>query len=124
MSEYGGKFAPKKKDPLKPFIPVIGLFLAIIAGAIAYFASEPALEVVKTYIAIGDAPEMRWVVAGAIFLLIIMVVGMLYTVFQPRLPKGVSESDLDREKQEKAKEAAAAARRKREMQAKMRQQRK
>jgi hypothetical protein len=123
MSEnlFNSKYQPKKRSPLKPFYPVIGLFILIVFGAISYFLSRPVTELVdaRTTIALEFA-QLQLVIAIGIFIVLILALAAVYSVFQPKTPKGVSERDLDREKQEKMREAAAANRRKKEMQAKMR----
>lgn len=123
MSEnlFNSKYQPKKPSPLKPFYPVIGLIILILFGAISYFLSRPVTELVdaRTTIALEFA-QLQLVIAIGIFIVLTLALAAVYSVFQPKTPKGVSERDLDREKQEKMREAAAANRRKKEMQAKMR----
>ncbi len=123
MSEFSGKYGPKKKTPMKIFYPVIGLLVAAISAAVAYFGSEPALAFIQQNIPQfqGDYDTLRLIVAVAIFFVLVMVFGMAFAMTQPKMPKGVSEKDLDREKQLKAKEEAEAKRRKKEMVQKMRQ---
>jgi hypothetical protein len=123
MSEnlFNSKYQPKKPSPLKPFYPVIGLIILIVFGAISYFLSRPITELVdaRTTIALEFA-QLQLVIGIGIFIVLTLALAAVYSVFQPKTPKGVSERDLDREKQEKMREAAAANRRKKEMQAKMR----
>jgi type VI protein secretion system component VasK len=118
---YGGKYAPRKKNPLKPFYPVIGLLILILGGGFAYLVSPSVTSWLDLRVEGTFPPQMRLIVAGVIFLLIILVLGMVFSVFQPKTPKGVSEKDLDKEKQERLKEQQAAAKRRKEMQTKMRQ---
>jgi type VI protein secretion system component VasK len=117
---YGGKYAPRKKNPLKPFYPVIGLLILILGGGFAYYVSPSVTTWLDVRMEGTFPPQMRLVVAGVIFLVIVMVLGTIFSAFQPRTPKGVSEKDLDKEKQERVKEQQAAAKRRKEMQSKMR----
>jgi len=119
--EYSSKKAGKARSKLQPFLYAIGFILILAAGAASYFLSAPAFAELKKRISgFPTQPEIQIIVGGAIFLILIMIVAMFYAAFQPRLPKGVSEQDLDREKRERQKEMDAAKRRKKEMQAKMR----
>lgn len=120
MSEYGGKYAPKKKPWWQPFLPVLGLVMLIVFGGIAYLLSAPLFEFIDSRVAVRLAPQVQFLVAGAIFIVFVLLTAMIYSAFQPKMPKGVSEQDLDKEKKERQKEEAAANRRKKEMQAKMR----
>jgi type VI protein secretion system component VasK len=120
--EYAGKYKSKRKNWLKPFLPVLGLLVLAIAGGVGYYVSAPLLALVQQYVpGIPNSQEMQILSGFVVFLVIVSAFALIYAAFQPRLPKGVSEADLDREKREKQKEAAAAKRRKMEMQAKMRQ---
>lgn len=122
MEEYSNKYKPKKKNYLKPFMPIIGIIILAIAAGMGYITSEPLLRLLQDNVpGVPFSQEMQLVVAGTVFLVIILAFGLIYSAFQPGMPKGVSESDLDREKRDREKEILAAKRRKKEMQAKMRQ---
>ena len=119
--EYSAKKAAKPKSKWQPFLYALGFIIILVVGALSYFLSEPAFRELRLRISgFPNQPEVRFVVAGAIFLITIMVLSVIYSAFQPRMPKGVTEHDLDREKRERQKEMDAAKRRKKEMQAKMR----
>jgi uncharacterized membrane protein len=119
--EYSAKKAAKPRNKWQPFLYALGFIIILVVGAASYFLSEPAFRELRLRVSgFPSQPEVRFVVAGAIFLIVIMVLSMIYAAFQPRMPRGVSEQDLDREKRERQKEMDAAKRRKKEMQAKMR----
>ncbi len=123
--EFGGKYATKKKDPLRPFYPIIGLIVAAIAGAIAYFGASPAYELIRTNLlqnATGLPPveQMELLVGVMIFLVIMMLFGLVFAAFQPRTPRAVTERGLLEEKQEKERERRRARQRQRSMREKMR----
>jgi phosphotransferase system glucose/maltose/N-acetylglucosamine-specific IIC component len=125
QQEFGGKYAPKPKEPLRPFYPIIGLIIAAIAGAIAYFAAPPAYELIRANFlqnATGLPPvdQMELLIGVMIFLVIVMLFGLLFAAFQPRTPKAVTERGLLEEKQEKERERRRAKQRQRTMREKMR----
>ena len=122
MSEnLGGKYAPKKKEPLKAFYPIIGLILMSIAGAVGYFSSEWAYELLGQYVdnMPQDDFQMQMVVAFAIFLVITVVFSAIFAVFAPKPPKMVSEKALMSEKQDRERERMRAKKRKAQMRKKM-----
>ena len=125
QQQYGGKYAPKKKDPLRPFYPIIGLIIAGIAAAIAYFAAAPLYELIRTNILQGNtgqlppADQMELIVGGMVFLVIVLLFALIFAAFQPRTPK-ISEQSLLKEKQEKEREIRRSRERQRAMREKMR----
>ena len=117
----GGKFAPKKKEPLKAFYPVIGLILMAIAGAVGYFSSEWAYELLGQYVSNlpQDDFQMQMIVAFAIFLAITVVFAAIFAIFAPKPPKMLSEKALLAEKQDRERERLRAKKRKAQMRKKM-----
>jgi len=123
--EFGGKYAPKPKEPLRPFYPIIGLIIAAIAGAVAYFGAPPLYELIRTNFLQGaaglpPADQMELIMGVMIFLVITMLFGLVFAAFQPRTPKAVTERGLLEEKQEKERERRRAQHRQRTMREKMR----
>jgi hypothetical protein len=120
-------YTSSRKGPKKPtrfgFLRyAFGIAILLIGGVIAYFASLPVKNfIVQRITTIPNTPEIQIAVGIGIFLMVVMVMALVYSVFQPRIPKGVSEHDLDKEKQARLREELAAKRRKKDMQAKMRQ---
>jgi hypothetical protein len=130
-SEYRGKYEAVKKDPLKPWYPVIGLLLIGIAGAAAFFARQPAYAFLKQNLLQGvganlpDDTTMEYVVAFGIGLAIIGIFSMVFALFAPKSKnrKLVSESTLKNQKDEMNAERQRAKRRKLQMQSKMKKTR-
>lgn len=120
--EFGGKYGKKKPPWWKPFLPIFGLLLLFVFGAVAFVLSEPVARQVDMMVTQRALPmrEMQIISGIALFIIQVFLLAMVYAVFQPKGPKGVSERELDREKREKLKEQQAANRRKKEMMAKMR----
>ncbi|MEL6308240.1 MAG: hypothetical protein AAFQ52_08860, partial [Chloroflexota bacterium] len=86
--DYQSKFAPKKKDPLRPFLPIIGLLIMGIAGVVGWYVSPIVLDLGLQYDIIPaqvtgalTATELQYVVAGMIFLLIVALFATIYAVF-------------------------------------------
>lgn len=120
--EYSAKKAARRGGRFGFLRYAFGLIILLVGGVVAYFASLPAKNfIVQRIPSIPNTPEIQLAVGVGIFLLVVMLLALVYSAFQPRMPKGVSEYDLDKEKQAKLREEMAAKRRKKEMQAKMRQ---
>lgn len=110
----------KKKNPLTPFLPVLGLVLAVALGAIAFILSKPAHEfLMKQIETFPQETEVQYVVAGALFIVFLLFAGLIYAIFAPKQEKLVTERELKKEKDYKEKERLAAKKRKRQIQAKM-----
>lgn len=122
--DYQSKFAPKKKDPLRPFLPIIGLVIMAIAGAVGWFGSPILLELGQDYIpaevtAAMDAMTLQYVVTGMIFLLVVALFATIYALFAPKPDKLVSEATLKREREEMLAERRRMKARKGKMRQKM-----
>lgn len=126
MSQYGGKYAPKKKDPLKPFYPVIGLVFAAIAAAVGFFASPFVLQLLKDTVlssAVGQLPGddvMQIVIGVMIFLVMVAVFAMIFAIFAPRPDKLATDQAVIQQKQEMELERQRAKMRNRRMKERMR----
>lgn len=126
-TNLGGKYQPKKKDPLKPFLPIIGLIIMAIAGAVGWFGAPFVLEFGEDYIpqavitGIGDEFVLQLLVAGLIFFVIVAVFSMVYAIFAPKPTKLVKEGTLKREREEKLAEQRRRKQRRRKMNARMRE---
>lgn len=125
-SDYRGKYEAEKKDPLKPYYPIIGLLLLGIAGVAGYFGRAPVYAFVKSNLLSGatglpDDTIMEYVVAFGIGLVLIGVFSMVFAVFapKPKNRKETSESTLKSQKEQMNAERQRAKRRKAQMHAKM-----
>ena len=131
-NEYRGKYEAEKKDPLKPWYPIIGLVLLAIAGLAGVLASGTALSFLQGYFPqlqaeVCSIPEimncqMQLVIAAAIALAIVGIFSLVFAIFAPK-PKSrklVAESALKTQKEEMNRERDRAKRRKMQMDAKMR----
>lgn len=120
-----GKYAPKKKDPLRPFYPIIGLLIAGIAGAAAFLGARPLYELIRTNLSpdvaagLPTVEQMIPVVGVMIFLVIMLLFSLIFALLQPRKQK-VTEQSLLKEKQEKERELRLSRERQRTMREKMR----
>lgn len=126
--EYTGR--AKKSNPLGPFMYVLGLFMAIALGGIAWAVHEPLRDVAVEQI--PDLPqegedgfeEIGIAVGGVVFLSLLMLTGMMYAAFSPKPQKRVSERDLKREKELRDRERKAKKKRQFEMRKKEAEERK
>jgi len=120
----------QKKDPLRPFYPVIGLLLIACFAAIAWVLHEPLRDILVENI--SDLPqaneegfqEVGYVAGGSIFVILLMFASLLYAAFAPKQQNVVSERELLNEKKAKEAEIRARKKRKREIQKQMAQDRK
>lgn len=111
--EYAGR-GKREKNALAPFLPVIGFLLAGIAAVISFFVSEPIHQfLIRQFRGqIPVEPEVRYIIAVAVFLVLILFVAMIYAAFAPKPTKTTSEKELEREKHELAREKAERKKRK------------
>ena len=117
--EYAGK--SKKRDPIRAFLPVLGLFLAVALGAIAWAIHEPLRDIIVEQIA--DLPqegeegfvEVGYAVAGIVFIALLMVASLIYAAFAPKPTKQVTERELKREKELTRQEQLARKKRQAEI---------
>ena len=121
--EYAGK-GKRKKDPIKAFLPLIGLLLAIAMGFIAWVARVEVhnllIDNIKNF---PEEKEIQYVLAGVIFLIMMMVFGIIYAIFAPKPDKRAGEAAMKKEKAFRRKEEIAKRERKKRMRKKMHQER-
>lgn len=124
--QFGGKYAPKPKEPLRPFYPIIGLIIAAIAGAVAFFGAPPLYELIRVNflqnatVSLPPVNQMEIIVGVMIFMVIVMLFGLVFALFQPKTPRSITEQGLLEEKKERERERRRAENRQRTMREKMR----
>lgn len=124
-----GKFVKEKKDPLRPFYPIIGLVILAIGGAVGWFSAPFILdfgeayippEVTRSLIEVHPlAPEMT--VTGLVVLLLVLVFSAIFAIFAPKPEKLVTEGALKREREQIQQDRRRTKARKRKMRERMRQ---
>ncbi len=124
--EIRGKYEPEKKDPLRAFLPIIGLIIIVIAGAVGWFSAPFVLEYGGQYIPSEvttqlDEFTLQVLVAVAIFFIIVAVFSAIYALFSPKTNKLVTESTLKQERIAKDQERRRTKARKRKMKARMKE---
>jgi hypothetical protein len=116
--EYAGR--KKKRDPLKAFLPLIGLLLALAMGFIAWVARIAVHDLLIDNIT--DFPkdeEIQYIIAGVIFLMMMLVFGVIYAIFAPKPDKRASEAEMKKEKAFRRKEELARRERKKRVRKQM-----
>jgi hypothetical protein len=90
--EFGGKYAKKKPPWWKPFLPLLGLLLLVIFGVVSFVLSGPVAAQVDAMVTQRALPmrEMQIISGIAIFIVQVFFVAMIYAIFQPKGPKGVT----------------------------------
>lgn len=126
MTNTGGKYKAEKKDPLRAFLPIIGLIIIIIAGAVGWFSAPFVLEAGGQYIPSEvtsqlDEFTLQLLVAMVMFFMIVAVFSAIYAAFAPKPSKLVSESALQQERIAKDQERRRAKSRKRKMKSRMKE---
>ena len=125
--EYAGR--NRKRSGITPWLPALGFLLLIALGGISFVLSEPAHELIyenffqEREISEGtfgteesfDQENMQYVVGGIIFLSMLMLVGLLYTMFAPKGPKKITEADMLKERKQKQAAVLQAKKRKQMM---------
>lgn len=107
----------KKKSSLNAFLPAMGFLMIIALGAVSYVLSAPIQEFLIDNV-ISDFPaevEGQYAVAGALFLVLLMLTGMIYAAFAPKPQQRVTEKELKKEKEEAEAERRARKKRQQEL---------
>lgn len=112
------KAAPRSK--IKPFLPVIGFFVALVAGGVAYAVSGPVHSLLIAQ-GVPDQVEFQYIIAAMIFLVVILLVALVYSIVAPKPPPEyrISEKALDKEKQDELRRKRMIKERKRKMREEM-----
>jgi predicted PurR-regulated permease PerM len=115
-----------RKDPLKPFYPLIGFLLIVMLGAIAAVLSVPAYDALVERLDDIPPDDMRVQVGvgAAIFVTLLLLVGLIFAAFAPKQAKGVHERELKKEKAYNEQVRRMEKRRKQEINRKMAEERK
>lgn len=120
----------KREDPLKKFYPAIGFILMLSFAAIAFvlypFAQEMLAEQFPNFPQEGDEAyeQFGYIVAGSIFVLLMLFFSLLYALFAARGEKQVTEKELKDEKRAREQEKLARKRRKKKIQQEQAKERK
>jgi len=120
FSEHEYVKGKQTRDPIRPFLPVIGLFMIVALGAIAFVLSTPVHELLMDQISdFPEEQEVQYVVGVVIFLLLVLVMSLIYAAFAPKPARTVSEKELKQEKAAIERERLAKKRRRRQMRKQM-----
>lgn len=123
--EYSGRDMEAQKTSIRAFLPVMGFFLLIALGAVSYVLSAPVHELVMENVdGVPADQEVQYLVAGVLFVVLMMFVGMLYAAFAPKPQKRVTEAELKRERVAVQREKEARRRNRRDVNRKMAEARK
>lgn len=120
----GGKYQVEKKDPLRVFLPIIGLIILVIAAAVGWFSSpiliEQGAEYIPAEVTNALEPEMfRILVSVLIFFVIVTVFSTIYALFAPKPEKLVTEAALKSERIAREQDRKRTKARKRKMRERM-----
>jgi hypothetical protein len=109
------KEAAKDRKKGTALLPAMGFILIVALGVISWFLA-PSVQtfLVRRLNADITGPEFRYVVAFAMFIIFVMVVGLLYAIAIPKPRDQVKDMDIAKERKEiqLAKEERKARRRK------------
>ncbi|MBC7869404.1 MAG: hypothetical protein H7Y09_01085 [Chitinophagaceae bacterium] len=114
--EYAAKKRRSTKNPVTAFLPAIGLILAVVLAAVAYVISGPAHDfLAKQDIGIPSNDEVQYVIAGVLWLLLVLLTAMIYAMFAPKPEKLATEAQMKKEKVANQKETLARKKRQHEI---------
>lgn len=114
-----------RKDPIRKFLPALGLILTICFAAISWAVHEPLRDLVVENISSlpregeDGFEQIGYIVGGALFLVLAMFGGLLYAAFVPKPPEQVTEKFLKDEKRRKDMERISRKKRSRDVRKKM-----
>ncbi|HEX2620113.1 MAG TPA: hypothetical protein VHL11_08195 [Phototrophicaceae bacterium] len=100
--------------------------MLIIFGVIAFLLGPSVTNILSGFISI--APDQYdtfdWLSRGIVFMVLILITAMVYTVAAPKPKRMVSEHDLDKERKARIKAQEEAKKRQRQVRVKMAEDRK
>lgn len=119
--EYSGRTRKKESRGVKPFLPIMGLALAIAFGAIGYIIGPKLAEVASKQFNFELTTEIEWIFRGAVFLIGLGIAAMAIGAAtpKPKTEKLATERNLAKEREQRRKEHIAAKKRQREINRKM-----
>lgn len=116
QDEFGETPEEKKKTTIRAFMPIFGLLLFVALAAIAYVLSEPLTTLLRDNVKdIPAGDEVRYVVGGMTFLVMLLFSGMIYAAFAPKQQLRITEAELKKERTLKEREKKAMVKRKQMM---------
>jgi hypothetical protein len=116
--EYSGRQSGKKKQKshIRAFLPALGLIMAVALAGVAYVASEPIHQLLMDNMpSIPAAPEMQYVIAAVMWIIMLAIVGMVYAAAAPKPTKMISEKVLEKEKADRLREKRMVKKRKQQI---------
>ncbi len=117
MTDEDYKMKVAKKVSIRAFLPVIGLFLIVCLGVIAFILGQPLNNQFGASLNIPYTETGDLIFSAVVFGIGILLLGLVFAVFAPKPPKMINERKLDRER--KALHAEAKARKQAREQAKV-----
>ena len=117
--DYKASGKKRKSRGIAPYLPILGLILAIALGAISYVLGEPVANIVAQSVYFPDFEAAAWIMRVIIFVILLLIVGMLYAMAAPKKAKAVTERDLNRERRAATAEKEARRKTKRKANKKM-----
>jgi heme exporter protein D len=100
MTEEDYHLKQAKKVSIRAFLPIFGLILIIAFGAIAYIFGVPLTELLRGFIPISpdDLDTFDWISRAIIFLALVMIATLVYSIAIPKKKDIVTERALEKER--------------------------
>lgn len=125
MTEEDYHLKQAKKVSIRAFLPIFGLILIIAFGAIAYVFGTPLTELLRGFIPIStqDLDTFDWISRAIIFLALVMVATLVYSIAIPKKKDIVTERALEKERKARIEAEKLEKLRQRQVKAKMAKER-
>ena len=119
--EYALKKRQRRGSGIRPFLPVIGLFLIVSFGLISYFVGQPVTEFASGRMGFQYSDEMVWVFRVVIFFIMLAIAAAILAAAAPKtkVDKLATEKQMALEKKQKEHERLARKKELRQVQKKM-----
>jgi hypothetical protein len=94
----------ERRDPMRKFLPAMGMILVVAFGAISWVLHEPLRDLLVEQISSLPRPnqdgfkEVGYVAGGTLFIVLVMLAALFYAAFAPKPDKKVSNQFLKEEK--------------------------
>lgn len=118
------KQSPQKNSSFNAFLPALGFVLVIALGAVSYLLSGPLHRfLLEQNLGIPANVEVQYLIAGLLWIVLMLFSSMMYAAFAPKPDKMASERQLKVEKEDKQKQEAARKKRQQEINRKVAKER-
>jgi predicted histidine transporter YuiF (NhaC family) len=125
MTEEDYRLKQQRRTTIRAFLPLFGLILIVAFGAIAYIFGPTLTDILRGFIPIAsnDLNTFDWISRVIIFLSLVMIATLIYSMAVPKKKDIVTERALEKERKARIEAEKMEKIRRRQVKAKMAKER-